>query len=584
MSKRFVTILLVALAGIWLPARAELRVHIIDVGQAASAIVELERAAILIDAGGEDTGNDRDAKSIREALKALFARRTDLNNTLEAVIVSHPHKDHTRNLMTVMQGFTVKALVDNGDTNSGASGMPELKDARTFARSKNIPEIKVKDSDIGAGGKVLRLSPGAASSAEVILLSGFRNCPDENNDSIAVLVKDGNASALFAGDAEMEDASGTCRTEPQLQHLVKRFGNNGLLGAKLYHATHHGSHNGVLDTLMQKVRPAVSVISAGRLEPENRKPGGFHAFQFGHPRKVAIESLIANTAGTRPPVQAKFMTRAGNQPGVEPVTVEIDKAVYCTCWDGNLDISFAPDGEPRVEVLGERHAPGDDPVTRIAPQSCAIAPGDVFTPVIKTPDAVKQAATDYYMLALSWSPQFCSTSAGNSAANRFQCRQNSFGIVVHGLWPQSSSAQGTRDHPRNCKPTTPIGAGTLREHLCTVPGVQLQQDEWAKHGTCAFDSPENYLGMIEKLMAGLQVPDLQALAQAKGNSLKAGDVTGAFISGNPGLASSHVQLQLSGRNLQEVHVCYDLTFKFRKCDTTSTVRDTNAVTIRPTAP
>src|SRR5258708_532755 len=100
-------------------ARAELKIHIVDVGQAASALVELDHAAILIDAGGEDTGDNRDAKSIRDALTAFFGRRTDLHNTLEAVIISHPHIDHTMNLMAVMQmpGVTVRALIDNGDTN-----------------------------------------------------------------------------------------------------------------------------------------------------------------------------------------------------------------------------------------------------------------------------------------------------------------------------------------------------------------------------------------------------------------------------------------------------------------------------------
>ena len=50
-------------------------------------------------------------------------------------------------------------------------------------------------------------------------------------------------------------------------------------------------------------------------------------------------------------------------------------------------------------------------------------------------------------------------------------------------------------------------------------------------------------------------------------------------------ASAIVELdQLSGKKLEEVHVCYDLDFKFRECDTSSAVHHTSAVTIRPTAP
>jgi beta-lactamase superfamily II metal-dependent hydrolase len=362
MSRTLITIL--ALAGAWLPAaHAELKVHIIDVGQGASALVELDHAAILIDAGGEDTTPpDRDAKSILDALTAFFARRTDLHNTLEAVIVSHPHIDHTMNLKTVMHGFTVRALVDNGDQNTSATGMPQLMDARAFAMTNKIPNIAVKDSDIPAGGKALELSPEAASGAQVTLLSGFRGCFNQNNDSIAVLIKDGTTSALFAGDAEDKDDSGACRIEPQLQHLVKRFGPSGLLEAKFYHVTHHGSANGVLQSMMDRVHPAASVISAGRLDPANRVPGEFHAFQFGHPRKEAIDSLVANTTGSRPAKQISFMTQdGGHHPAATPKTMQMKKAVYCTCWDGNIDVTFAADGTPRVEPLGVKHTSGGAP-------------------------------------------------------------------------------------------------------------------------------------------------------------------------------------------------------------------------------
>ena len=198
-------------------AHAGMTVHVIDVGQAAATLVELDHAAVLIDAGGEE--EPRDGDSLRAALTGFFARRTDLNNTLAAVIVSHPHKDHTQNLMVVMRNFTVRLLVDDGDTGP-ASGMAELNEARAFARQNNIPILAVKDSDIPNGGKLLDL--GAGTGAEIRLLAGFRGCKNENNDSISVRIQSGKASALFAGDAEMAD-DGPCKTEPQLQHLLKRF-------------------------------------------------------------------------------------------------------------------------------------------------------------------------------------------------------------------------------------------------------------------------------------------------------------------------------------------------------------------------
>src|SRR5215471_11907463 len=250
--------------------------------------------------------------------------------------------------------------------------------------------------------------------------------------------------------------------------------------------------------------------------------------------------------------------------------MQMEKAVYCTCWDGNIDIAFDADGAPLVEPLGTNSAasaplPSDPAEGR---QSCRIDPADIFTPIVKPPDQVKVKPADYYMLSLSWSPQFCSTNASMSTANRFQCQENSFGIVVHGLWPQSAGVTNGQNQPRNCKPATPIAATTLSRHLCTVPGIELMQGEWAKHGTCAFDAPEKFLNTIESLMSQLHIPDLPALAADKGPNLRAHDVTGALIGANPGLSAPDIQLLAQSSNLQEIHICYGLDLKFRKCDTT----------------
>ena len=73
----------------------------------------------------------------------FFNRRTDLHRTLGAVIISHPHLDHTKNLMPVMQTFTVKNLIDGG--NMRGSGFPQLKAARLFAASHHIRYRAITD-------------------------------------------------------------------------------------------------------------------------------------------------------------------------------------------------------------------------------------------------------------------------------------------------------------------------------------------------------------------------------------------------------------------------------------------------------
>ncbi|NJL42628.1 MAG: hypothetical protein HC935_03095 [Pseudanabaena sp. SU_2_4] len=44
---------------------------------------------------------------------------------------------------------------------------------------------------------------------------------------------------------------------------------------------------------------------------------------------------------------------------------------------------------------------------------------------------------DYYVLSLSWSPEYCA-STSNPDPN--QCSQRRYSLVVHGLWPQYEMA------------------------------------------------------------------------------------------------------------------------------------------------
>lgn len=106
--------------------QAQITVHYINVGQAESILREFKTVAILIDAGGEDTGDDRDVDHLISYLNDSFTRRTDLKRTLYSVIVSHPHIDHTGHLPAIFDKankFKVLNLVDRRqrETRSGYS-------------------------------------------------------------------------------------------------------------------------------------------------------------------------------------------------------------------------------------------------------------------------------------------------------------------------------------------------------------------------------------------------------------------------------------------------------------------------------
>src|SRR5215831_19236665 len=79
-------------------AAGPMSVHVINVGRASATLLEFPRGAVLVDAGNEElatTEEDQDPAQVVTYLEEFFQRRTDLDRTLQAVIITHPHIDHT---------------------------------------------------------------------------------------------------------------------------------------------------------------------------------------------------------------------------------------------------------------------------------------------------------------------------------------------------------------------------------------------------------------------------------------------------------------------------------------------------------
>lgn len=317
--------------------QAQVSAHYINIGQGDSILIELKTAAILIDAGGEATGDTSDRDHLVDYLNTFFARRTDLNKTLYSVIISHPHLDHTKNLMAVMENFKVKNLVDGG--NKTGSGISQLNKARAFAKQNDILYNRIDDDDIGRSGYTtshLRALKRTASDAVVRFLAGSRGCKNQNNDSVVVLLRYRSASYLFTGDAETENDP-ICKAEVPV--LVDFYRRNQLLDVDVYKVGHHGSHNGTDEALMRAMSPKISVLSTGI--HTRHEPGQFHAFQFGHPREVTVALLERFSSSNREPVTVYSMN------AVRDVNLNrrMSKAVYCTCWDGDVVVSANASGE-----------------------------------------------------------------------------------------------------------------------------------------------------------------------------------------------------------------------------------------------
>jgi hypothetical protein len=82
------------------------------------------------------------------------------------------------------------------------------------------------------------------------------------------------------------------------------------------------------------------IKSAGHHSTREPGPPFFQGFHFGHPRENIVALLEEVTSGTRQPKDAFTMDAV--QTVREPRRIE--KAVYCTCWDGDIVIATNEDG------------------------------------------------------------------------------------------------------------------------------------------------------------------------------------------------------------------------------------------------
>lgn len=188
---------------------------------------------------------------------------------------------------------------------------------------------------------------------------------------------------------------------------------------------------------------------------------------------------------------------------------------------------------------------------------------DVFAnyDVIMRNDHIGQnakAPVDYYMLALSWSPGFCDIQREKYGDQlpysfQYQCGNNrTFGWVVHGLWPQNANARAVSDHPRFCKGDLPaLSKGLLAQYLAISPGEKLLQGEWEKHGSCAFDSAQQYFAKEQELFNALKLPN---------QKLSRDELFGWMKQHNPQLKNAYLR---ASRN--ELFICYDKKWQVMNC-------------------
>jgi ribonuclease T2 len=186
--------------------------------------------------------------------------------------------------------------------------------------------------------------------------------------------------------------------------------------------------------------------------------------------------------------------------------------------------------------------------------------------------AQRAAPFDYYLLSLSWAPEFCA-QPGEAAANPLECGEGK-GFVVHGLWPEANQGKS----PESCGAAKSVPKSLVNDMLKYMPSASLIRHEWATHGTCSGLSQGEYFTKVMLARASVQIPvQISSLGQSTTES--PGEIEAQFGAANPSFPEGAVRTACQSGKLSEVRVCFDKNLNALACTASAGECTTQAVTI-----
>jgi ribonuclease T2 len=178
---------------------------------------------------------------------------------------------------------------------------------------------------------------------------------------------------------------------------------------------------------------------------------------------------------------------------------------------------------------------------------------------------------DYYLLNLSWSPEFCAHVASSP-----QCMAHP-GFVLHGLWPQNRDGSW----PANCVTDQPAPTNPSA-WLDITPDLSLIGHEWTKHGACTTLNGDTYFTLARQAYRSISIPS-RFLQVDHEIAMKPDEVVAQFTHANSSLSAENINIVCENDHLTAIEICLGKNLQPFSCTALPACRS-NEVKITPQTP
>lgn len=222
-----------------------LKIHFFDVGQGDAIFIETPNGSQVLVDGGPDN------KVIQELAKVM----PFYDHDIDMVIATHPHADHIAGLISVLERYEVKNILQaKEDYNSPVVSI--WQDAVLDEGANEIEAVAGKTIELGNEVVLKIIYPRESLEGQTV--------KNPNNSSVVMMLDYKETEILLVGDIEAK--------------VEKELLSNDI-DADVLKVGHHGSKTSTAVNFLEKVSPEMAFIQVGA---KNR---------YGHPSSEVIQRL-----------------------------------------------------------------------------------------------------------------------------------------------------------------------------------------------------------------------------------------------------------------------------------------------------